>query len=211
MLTQKFLGLALVGSEWIIWVLLLLSTFSLAVIFERSIVLYKKRGRIDRLKQDIGEAFQRGDYEQIEKILGQDPSSAAKVSFETIQSMKKIGFDFEESLLMALSEEKLLLESRTAVLGTLGSNAPFIGLFGTVLGIIHAFHSLAQNAKGNATVVMTGISEALVATALGLLVAIPAVIAYNYFIRSIKKIIVGAENFARLVVVAYMNRTKQKR
>lgn len=211
MLTQKILNLALIGSEWIVWVLLLLSTLSLAVILERSIVLYRKRGRIDRLKQDIGEAFQRGEYEQVEKILEQSNSSAAKVSFETIQSMKKIGFDFEESLLMALSEEKLLLESRTAILGTLGSNAPFIGLFGTVLGIIHAFHSLAQNAKGNATVVMTGISEALVATALGLLVAIPAVIAYNYFMRSIKKIIVGAENFARLVVVAYMNRTKQKR
>lgn len=211
MITQKFMALIPTGAEWINWVLLLLSVISVAIILERSIVLHKKRGRIDRLKQDVGEAFQRGAYEQVEAILEQDRSSAAKISFEIIQGMKKIGFDFEESLTVALSEEKLSLESRTSVLGTLGSTAPFIGLFGTIWGIIHAFHSLSQNAKGNATVVMAGVSEALVTTALGLLVAIPAVVTYNYFMRSIKKIIVGSENFARLVVVAYMNRIKQKK
>jgi biopolymer transport protein ExbB len=118
--------------------------------------------------------------------------------------------NFDDSLSIAVSEEKLDLDRRIAILGTLGSNAPFIGLFGTVLGIIHAFHSLAQNTKGGPGAVMSGISEALVATALGLFVAIPAVAAYNYFVRYIKKIIVSSENFARLAAAAYIDASKGK-
>ena len=88
------------------------------------------------------------------------------------------------------------------ILGTLGNNAPFIGLFGTVLGIIKAFADLAHNQSGGITVVMTGIAEALVATALGLLVAIPAVIAFNYFQGSIRRILGQVDATANLVMVA---------
>ena len=92
----------------------------------------------------------------IENILRQDNSSAAKILLETIQNTKKMGLAFEDSLYIAISEERLRLESRISILGTLGNNAPFIGLFGTVLGIINAFHSLAQNTKGGPTIIMTG-------------------------------------------------------
>ena len=132
------------------------------------------------------------------------------MALKAIRLIKDNGVDLEDALSIALSEEKVGLESRIAILGTLGSNAPFVGLFGTVLGIIHAFHSLAQNAKGGPGVVMAGISEALVATALGLFVAIPAVAAYNYFVRYIKKIMVASENFARLCASAYMDITAKK-
>ncbi|NPA51687.1 MAG: MotA/TolQ/ExbB proton channel family protein [Aquificae bacterium] len=84
---------------------------------------------------------------------------------------------------------KLALEKRLGILATFGNNAPFIGLFGTVLGIIEAFHALAQSNEFGIKVVMGGISEALVATALGLFVAIPSVIAYNFFVRKIKTIL----------------------
>ncbi|MBF0570090.1 MAG: MotA/TolQ/ExbB proton channel family protein [Candidatus Omnitrophica bacterium] len=114
--------------------------------------------------------------------------------------MKRNGLPFEDGLGMALSSEKLNLERRIPVLGTLGSNAPYIGLLGTVLGIIHAFHNLSMNIQGGPSVILKGISEALVATALGLFIAIPAVMAYNYFVRSIRKILVNAENIARSVV-----------
>jgi biopolymer transport protein ExbB len=86
----------------------------------------------------------------------------------------------------AKARERHRLERNLAFLGTLGSNAPFIGLFGTVIGIIKAFHDLAKNQAGGVTVVMAGISEALVATAVGLLVAIPAVVAFNYFNRRVR-------------------------
>ena len=103
-----------------------------------------------------------------------------------------------------IGKEKLTLEKHLAFLGTVGSNAPFIGLFGTVLGIIKAFHDLgagqvAQAASGAAGI-STGISEALVATAVGLLVAIPAVIFYNYFQRKIRLITGRAESLSNFIL-----------
>ena len=209
MLLQKLLAIALVSTEWIIWVLLLLSILSVAVIIERFFVVRLKRGNLESLKQKIGSAMRKGNNAGIENILRQDNSSAAKILLETIQNTKKMGLAFEDSLAIAISEERLQLESRISILGTLGNNAPFIGLFGTVLGIINAFHSLAQNTKGGPTIVMAGISEALIATALGLFIAIPAVGAYNYFIRRIKKIIVSAENFTRMLAPVCMGAEKE--
>jgi biopolymer transport protein ExbB len=210
MLTQKLLSLALVGTEWIIWLLLLLSVFSLAVILEKLWILRRKHGNPEELRGQIESVLRKKDYNAIGAMLDSDRSSAAGITLKAIRSMKESGIDFEDSLAIALSEEKLSLESRISILGTLGSNAPFVGLFGTVLGIIHAFHSLASNTKGGPAVVMAGISEALVATALGLFVAIPAVAAYNYFVRSIKRIMVSAENFSRLVVFTYINAATKK-
>lgn len=210
MLTQKLLSLALIGTEWIVWLLLLLSVFSLAVILERSFILSQKRGHMERLRQRMFSLIRKNDRKGIEETLRHDQSSLSAVTLKTLRNMKEGGIDFEDSLSIALSEERVILERRTAILGTLGSNAPFIGLFGTVLGIIHAFHGLSMNVKGGPAMVMAGISEALVATALGLLVAIPAVAAYNYFVRSIKKIMIASENFARLVVVAYVNIAAKK-
>ena len=85
----------------------------------------------------------------------------------------------------SLGRERLVLERRLTFLGTLGNNAPFIGLFGTVLGIIRAFHDLSLGSMKGHTSVMAGISEALVATAIGLFVAIPAVMAFNYFQKQV--------------------------
>lgn len=88
---------------------------------------------------------------------------------------------------------KIILEKRLGVLATFGNNAPFIGLFGTVLGVINAFHTLSKGSEFGVNAVMGGISEALVATAAGLFVAIPSVMAYNYFVRKIKMILLQIE------------------
>lgn len=210
MLTQKLLSVALVGTEWVIWLLLLLSIFSLAVIVDRFLVLNRKRGDIDELRNRVDAVAFKGSDAEFENILLNDPSAAASVASDVIRNMKDMRLDFEDCLAMALSEEKLRLDRRIVVLGTLGNNAPFVGLLGTVLGVIHAFHNLSTNVKGGPGVVMAGISEALVATALGLFVAIPAVAAYNYFVREIKKIMIASENFTRLVVFPYVNRAGKK-
>jgi biopolymer transport protein ExbB len=210
MLTQRLLTLALVGTEWIIWLLLLLSVFSLAVILEKLWVLRRKRGDVDGLRKKVESVLRKKDYDAIGAILEKDRSSAAGIALKAMRNMKENGIDFEDSLAIAISEEKLSLESRISILGTLGSNAPFVGLLGTVLGIIHAFHNLAMNTKGGPAVVMAGISEALVATALGLFVAIPAVAAYNYFVRYIKRVMVSAENFSRLAAFPYINVAAKK-
>ena len=98
----------------------------------------------------------------------------------------------DRSVKSYLMKEKLRLEGGLSVLATLGANAPFIGLFGTVLGIIRSFAALADN-QGNATNVMSGISQALYATAAGLFVAIPAVIAYNTFASRIRSQMMSSE------------------
>jgi hypothetical protein len=100
----------------------------------------------------------------------------------------------------AKARERLRLERNLAFLGTLGSNAPFVGLFGTVLGIIKAFHDLAGNQAGGPAVVMAGISEALVATAVGLMVAIPAVVAFNYFNRRVRTTMTQVEWMTELAL-----------
>jgi biopolymer transport protein ExbB len=105
-----------------------------------------------------------------------------------------------EAMASARSRERLALESHLGILGTLGNNAPFIGLFGTVLGIIKAFADLAKNQSGGATVVMAGIAEALVATAVGLMVALPAVIAFNIFQGRIRRAMGRVDVIAHLIL-----------
>jgi len=208
MLTQKLLSLSLVGTEWIIYTLVFLSVISLAIIIERLFVLHARTGGVKRLQRAISAALKKGDRDAVEEVLRNDASSSAVIAYSVLQNIKNTKLDFDECLAIALSEERLSLERRITFLGTLGANAPFIGLFGTVLGIISAFHNLAGNVKGGPSVVMSGISEALVATALGLLVAIPGVIAYNYFVRRIKRIMVQAENFTRFVASYYFGGRK---
>ena len=96
-------------------------------------------------------------------------------------------------------------ESSLAFLATVGSNAPYIGLFGTVLGIMKAFHDMAQATEGAQNTVMVGISSALIATAAGLLVAIPSVLAFNYFMKRLKKMSVALDQTKDLVRVAFVS------
>ena len=207
MITQKLLTLALIGTEWIIEVLLLLSVVSIAVMLERGILLFKRKGNFRLLQVKLIPMFQEDDVQKVTQALKKDPSSAAHVAASVLNNVQDKSLTFEECVSIAISNEKLFLEKRIAFLGTVASIAPFIGLFGTVLGIIKAFHGLSTTKQGG-PVVMAGISEALVATALGLLVAIPAVSAYNFFMRSIKTILIDSENFSCAHVLSYIRRKK---
>ncbi len=97
---------------------------------------------------------------------------------------------------VTIQREAERLESRLLILATVGSAAPFIGLFGTVWGIMTAFQAIAASESTNLAVVAPGIAEALFATALGLLAAIPAVIAYNKFSSDVGKAVSRMEGFA---------------
>ena len=102
------------------------------------------------------------------------------------------------------------MERNLAFLGTVGNNAPFVGLFGTVIGIIVAFNELSLNTQGGASTVMGGISEALVATAIGLLVAIPAVAAFNTFQRRIKVIVGDSNSVTHTILAGLKGETEKK-
>jgi biopolymer transport protein TolQ len=102
----------------------------------------------------------------------------------------------ERALRRAATSESTHLESMVPFLATVGSAAPFIGLFGTVIGIIDAFHSIANQGSANLSTVAPGIAEALGTTAIGLVAAVPAVMAYNYFARKIKVLMAEMDSFA---------------
>ncbi len=202
MITQKLLSISLLGTEWVLYILVLLSVLSWAIIAERLYFLKKKQGDMEALTKKMEKFLHDGKWEELIELLEKDHSSAADVGRRIISYALKNGDAVEDYLWVVLSQEKLRLESRTAFLGTVVSIAPFLGLLGTVLGIINAFHGLSLNKQGE-NMVMAGISEALVATALGLFIAIPAAAAYNYFIRVVKKIVISSENFARFLLISF--------
>lgn len=106
----------------------------------------------------------------------------------------------EDMLRVAISDESVKLERRLSFLATTANTAPFIGLFGTVWGIMDSFREIGVRGTTSLAVVAPGISEALIATALGLATAIPAVLAYNYFLGRLKRILSRMENAAIYLV-----------
>jgi biopolymer transport protein TolQ len=98
---------------------------------------------------------------------------------------------------IALSEQRLLLERNLGFLGTMGNTAPLIGLLGTVWGIMRAFHDMARTGSAGPSVVAAGVAEALFTTAAGLVVAVPAVMLYNHFLRRMGVMLTEAENHTR--------------
>lgn len=200
MLTTKLLSITLIGAEWILYLLLALSVFSVAVMVERFIAIRRARSDPDETFGGLRELVEKGMFAAAREKVASGNGADAMVLAAGLQ-VAHLGADaVEETMAAETARIRLLQDKYLSYLGTLGNNAPFIGLFGTVLGIIKAFHDLSLNAHGGASAVMAGISEALVATAVGLFVAIPAVMAYNYFIREVKKNITGAEIAGRYLV-----------
>jgi biopolymer transport protein ExbB len=196
-LLQTIKTLALLGGDWVLFFLIFLSIWCAGVILER---LWVFRGLGSGPREGLEALLRAGKFPELLKGLEKDLSPEASV---LKSGLSQKGLDREglrENFESARIGVKLELEKNLLILGTLGSNAPFIGLFGTVLGIIRAFNDLALQGTAGSTVVMRGISEALVATALGLLIAIPAVVFYNYFQGRIKKCLSNSERLCRLAL-----------
>ncbi len=199
-LTRKLLGVTLGSAEWVLWLLAALSILSIAVMLERA--LFFSSHRLPD-SEGLGVRLARGELDAVKAAITGKKGMEAAVVREAIDSANKGPDAVEEIIAAAVAREKPQYERFLSFLGTLGSNAPFIGLFGTVLGIIKAFHDLGQTgAKGSAIqqTVMAGISEALVATAVGLAVAIPAVVGYNALTRALKTITARTTSLGHAVV-----------
>ena len=157
-----------------------LSIYSLAIIAQR-FKLYRDSvgGAAPFLKQT--RTLVEGDkIKEISALANRHSGPAPKVVMAVLVGASSKN-DRRAAAERTLEREVATLEKGLPVLGTIGSTAPFIGLFGTVLGVMRAFRELAGAANAGPGVIATGISEALVATAAGLFVAIPAIVAYNYF------------------------------
>lgn len=199
-IVDTLLGFTLLGAEWILWLLIILSVLSVAIIMERAIFFTRLRSDFKKFSEDISQFLLEDKMEEAKEYCKNQSSFEAKVALSGFEHYKKGSKAVATSMEGYIMGERSKLDRGLVVLGTLGNNAPFIGLFGTVIGIIKAFHDLSFNPEGGPSVVMGGISEALVATAVGLLVAIPAVIAFNWFNRSMKKHMNNAQTLIKLIL-----------
>lgn len=190
MLSERVFAVAQVADQAILILLLLLSVVSIGLILERFFALRKVSADSQKIRTRIKSALVAHNLDEVES-LGKDPDSlegrAIKFALRHIKENGSKGL--EEVFNTFALTERPELERSLNFLATLGSNAPYVGLLGTVLGIMKAFQDLAQSSDAGQQTVMAGISLALVATAAGLFVAIPAVVAYNYFQRQVRGIL----------------------
>ena len=201
MLEEQMMKFALLGAGWVMWLLVVLSFAVMAIAVERQVYSWRNKSPRARLQGALTPFLQGGSLPQLREALGQLDGIEARILSAGVEAASIGGAAAaEEAIAGTMTFEKLKLERGLIVLGTVGSNAPFLGLFGTVLGIIKAFNDLSLDTAEGSTAVMSGISEALVATAIGLMVAIPAVVLYNYFQRLNKEALGRTESLAHLVL-----------
>jgi biopolymer transport protein ExbB/TolQ len=184
MLMEKLVFVAQLGAKVVLYLLMSLSVLSIGVIFERW--WYFRRRRVDSISlgNALGKLLRIGDVAGARAALKKTRSVEGEIIAEGLEWYGDGPEAVEQILSKAVRQRRKSFEAGLLFLGTLGNNAPFIGLFGTVLGIVTAFRELGQTQSGSASGmgnVMGGIAEALIATAVGILVALPAVIAYNVF------------------------------
>lgn len=210
-LIKLFTAFAMLGAEWVMWVLIGLSIASIGVMVERARYYRRLSDDLTRLGKSLDDRLREGDEEAARALLRASPSPAALVALDGLDAEHRGAHAAECVMSATTARVRPALEKNLAFLSTVGNNAPFVGLFGTVIGIIQAFDALkppsgitgaaaaaaAQAATGR---VMGTIAEALVATAIGLLVAIPAVAANNIFQRRVKAMLGSTESLAQLVL-----------
>jgi biopolymer transport protein ExbB len=199
-MTDNFFAIALVAHEVTLWLLILLSVMSLAFILERFFSLRKVRSDSAVVSARLRELLQSNQLSELEDLAKNRDSLEGRALSYGLRHVRENGVSGLEEIFTAYAlNERPRLDKYLSFLATVGSNAPFIGLLGTVFGIMDAFRGMAQS-QGDATAVMLGISKALVATAVGLIVAIPAVIAYNYFQRQVRGVLQNLESVKELCI-----------
>lgn len=199
------------GAEWVMWLMLGLSVISVAIMLERAWFYWSLRDDVAALATELRSLLRKNDLDGAKKRMEQSPSAEAAVVVAGLEEADHGARAADEAMKGAAALQRLKLERRLAFLGTLGNNAPFIGLFGTVIGVVMAFEALgdekvvqgAAEAAANLGApqqVMAAIAEALVATAVGLAVAIPAVAMYNVFQRQARSILANTEALSRVLL-----------
>ncbi len=205
----------------VVFILLVMSAWSVGIMIDRALMYSaaRKQSRVfvqqvagalkdNKLDEAISQA-ERNKKSHIAKVvatgLSEFQAASAQVSDEEVIEAAKRGL--ERSVAIVHAEMKRGLSG----LATIGATAPFVGLFGTVLGIINAFKGIAAEKATGLSAVAGGIAEALVTTALGLLVAVPAVWAYNYFTNKVEAFDVEMDNSSMELINYFITRRGGKR
>jgi biopolymer transport protein ExbB len=192
---------AVTGSP-IMMVLMACSVITFGIALERLYYFRKRKGNPDLALVEALESLRRGNFSEAISRCRNNVHPVGTVAAETIECHLCRPADTEETMQVVLSQQKMLLERNTSMLGTMAAVAPLIGLLGTVWGIMRAFHNMALSGSAGPSVVAAGVAEALVTTAAGLVIAVPAVLLYNHFNRAMNIMLTVAENHARSLRVA---------
>jgi len=196
-----------VGASWVLWLLILLSVLSLAIALDRWRVFRSQLKDVDALVQQLHRLLGAGHVERARRQLLSTRGVAPEIVLSGLAQWVRGATAAEEAMAAATGLKRAQLEKRLMFLGTVGNNAPFVGLLGTVIGIVGAFDELGKAAQVAAAAaelaperVMAPIAEALVVTAVGLVVAIPAVALFNYFQERLQSTLAAAETLGHVVL-----------
>jgi biopolymer transport protein ExbB/TolQ len=199
MLAEKIFTVAHLADQVVLWILLVLSVLSIGMILERFFALRKVSNESKKIRSQIRRALETNSPEDVENIARDINSVEGRAAGFAMKHMKDSGSrGLEEIFNTYALTERPELEKFLGFLATVGANAVYVGLFGTVLGIMKAFNDLATAPDAGQQTVMAGISMALVATAAGLFVAIPAVISYNFFTKQVRGIMHSLDSVKEL-------------
>ena len=204
-LIQIFTKLAGLGAEWVMWLLLGLAALGVIIGFERVYLFMSTRVDVTGIARRLISALEKGEVDKARALVKTGKAMEERVISDALSMYERGADAVEEVANASLIRERQRYERALSFLGTVGSNGPFIGLLGTVIGVILSFAELGRNPKGGLEVVGPGISEALVATAVGLLVAIPSVISFHLF-KSMLKNRANNTAFSLRLVIAQLRR-----
>jgi biopolymer transport protein ExbB len=199
-LAKAFVEFAQLGADWVLLLLIALSVLSVGVMIDRFLWFRGREVDTERFGRELRGAFERGELERLVTKHKDDQAIAVQVALRGLEERANGAEAVAEAMHGERARWRRTADRNLIVLGTLGNNVPFVGLFGTVLGVMSAFVELKTNTAEAQAHTLDLIAEALAATAVGLLVAIPAVVAYNYFGRRLKLVLGGADECAHQVL-----------
>ncbi len=201
---ERLTAFAMLGATWVMWLLIFLSIIGVAIIFERVYYFFSTRDDVRKLQEDLRLLLAKNDLNGVRERLASSNSFQAKIVYSGVEVAEDGPEAAAERIAGATSVARTQMERNLGFLGTVGNNAPFVGLLGTVIGVIRAFHALDESAGKVTSGLMAEVGEALVATAIGLLVALPAVAFFNFFQRLIRYRLTWADALGR-DLLAYLH------
>jgi len=195
--------------------LIAFSIVSLGVALERLFYYwYKRNGNPDVTMEQVMRSIREGDLRGALRFCRSCKHPMGPVGVQMLESGNFKEENAEEPIQIGLSEQKLLLERNLGILGTMAAVAPLVGLLGTVTGIMRAFNDMSATGSGSPSVVAAGVAEALITTAIGIMIAVPALMLYNVFVRRMNVMLAVAENNVRSMraaIATNMDRRPEER
>jgi len=198
-MNERIFAIAHYVGQGVLYLLLMLSFLSMVMIVERFLFLKKRISHSKKRQAELKEILETQNYKKLEFLTSHPNEIEDRAIRLSLEHFKNFGESGVEEIVKYISlSEKPRYEKFLGFLATVGSNGPYIGLFGTVLGIMKAYNDMSASSAGG-TSVMAGISSALIATAAGLMVAIPAVLAFNFYSKLVKSIFSNLDSCKELL------------